>query len=193
MNRKSNKVKYMYFCAIGILVFGFGLFVLEKLQVTNFYTIDSSPSMPQVDAKTTSDIPSAQSNFTSESEKPAAQSNQDEKGRVNVEDTQGSTVISTEKALVSSDQNITVFSPQANSLVVPDQVIAGLSKLDLVQYRIIDSNSGVIATGNLKVVGGKYSGIFTYKSTAEEGRIDIFATKQDGTEYANIELPVRFK
>jgi hypothetical protein len=67
-----------------------------------------------------------------------------------------------------------------------------LSKLDLVQYRVIDSNSGVIATGNLKVVDGKFSGIVTYSSTATEGRIDIFAVKQDGTEYANVELPVRF-
>jgi hypothetical protein len=192
MKKQSKIVKFIYYGAILALVFIFGLFILEKSQVTNFYKKEYAAIGTQLEAKTTSDISSAQTDYTGGSEKPATQSNQDEKGRVKFEDTQGSGVVLTDKFVVSSDQNITVFSPQSNSLLEPSQVVSGLSKLDLVQYRVIDSNSGVIATGNLKVVDGKFSGIVTYSSTATEGRIDIFAVKQDGTEYANVELPVRF-
>jgi hypothetical protein len=43
------------------------------------------------------------------------------------------------------------------------------------------------------VVNGKFSGQITYTTNATAGRIDIFASRADGSEYSNIEIPVRFK
>jgi hypothetical protein len=61
MKKQSNNGKYLYFSAIAILVVVFGLFVLEKSQVTNLYTRDNSAEIEEVQPVNTIDYSPATS------------------------------------------------------------------------------------------------------------------------------------
>lgn len=148
-------------------------------------------------AKTTSEQPSAQENYTStendDNKSLPGNTLGENRGSATVQDNGGSGSTQIASPIVSTTGEITVFSPGMNSLVKSGQSISGESKLSRVNFRIIDSISGVIASGELAVVNGKFSGTTSYTTNAKEGRIDIFGTKADGTEFSNIEIPVRFQ
>ena len=147
--------------------------------------------------KTTSTQESAQSEYSpkEQDDNKAVPGNtlNENRGSATVTDNSGTSVTPNAKPLVSSTGEITVYSPVSGGVVKSGQTISGESKLSKVNFRIIDSISGVIASGELSVVNGKFSGTPIYTTNAKEGRIDIFATKTDGTEYSNVEIPVRFQ
>lgn len=170
------------------------LFVLEKTNTTSFFS--STDNSDASDAQTTSDLPSAQSDFNGGS---AAEENKDpgntlneNRGTAVIEET-GSQIVENSDPISSETGEITVYSPTKNSRVTSGAIISGTSSLSEVEYRIIDSTSGVIATGSLTVKNGKFSGKINFNNNATEGRIDLFATRPDFREYSNIEIPVRFR
>jgi len=141
--------------------------------------------------ETTSKEPSSQSNFTSGGKREVVPSTNNE-GIIT--DTGGNTSSIPPSGDWSSSASgaITVYSPAKNSLLSTGQILSGISTLDRVSFRIIDSVSGVIAQGSLGVVGNKFSGNFSFDTTAKEGRLDIFTVNADGVESNVIEIPVRF-
>lgn len=95
--------------------------------------------------------------------------------------------------ITSSSGKITVYQPAANALLNDGASLSGKAKVSMVSYRLIDDKIGVIGTGTLKVVNGKFSGKFSFSSGGNEGRLDIFNQLSDGREVDIVEIPVRFK
>lgn len=93
----------------------------------------------------------------------------------------------------SKDGMITVYSPTINGLFKNGQSLSGTASISNVSYRLIDSVSGVIASGSINVNNGKFSGIFNFQSRASNGRLDIFSANELGIESSVIEIPVRLK
>ena len=143
-------------------------------------------------AETTSKEPSAQSTFTGGGKRKVVQSDKNEGV---ITDTGGNISSLPPSSDWSSSANgvITVYSPAKNSLLSSGQLLLGESAANRVSFRLIDSVSGVIAQGSVGIVNGKFSGSFSFNTTADNGRLDIFTTNIDGMESNNIEIPVRFK
>lgn len=189
-NKKS--ILIMSVIVLALLLTG-GWFTLsvqkEHTKITNQATKDM--------VKTTSEQPSAQENYSStesdDNKSLPGNTLGENRGSATVQDNGGSGSTQTANPIVSTTGEITVFSPSLNGLVKSGQSISGESNLSKINFRIIDSISGVIASGELTVVNGKFSGTTSYTTNAKEGRIDIFGTKTDGTEFSNIEIPVRFQ
>jgi hypothetical protein len=97
------------------------------------------------------------------------------------------------KPLVSDSGKITVYQPTTEALIQSGSTISGLSSNSSVSFRIIDDVIGVIGTGSLKVVDGKFSGKFSFESEGTEGRVDIFSTLASGREVDVVEIPVRYQ
>lgn len=141
--------------------------------------------------ETTSKELSAQSSFTNGGKRTVVQSDKNEGV---VTDTGGNISSLPPSSDWSSSYGgaITVYSPVKNSILSTGQTMSGVSTADRVSFRIIDSVSGVIAQGSLGVVNKKFSGSFSFETTAKEGRLDVFTVSSDGVESNIIEIPVRF-
>jgi hypothetical protein len=186
---KNSKFITALLCCV-VLVGGV-LFILEKQHIINLYGKKNSANDP----KTTSTVATAQDTFTDGNPREAGNTLSENKGSAVVSDTNGAinSNIDTSHPTVSKTGEISVFTPQSNALVNSGFTVSGLSSLSLVSYRVIDDVSGVISTGELRVVDGKFSGTLGFSTTAATGRIDFFGTKFDGTEYSSVEITVRFK
>jgi type II secretory pathway pseudopilin PulG len=178
----------------GIVVLLLFLIVLSLIGSYWFIKRDRNRMVQDLSVKTTSTAPTAQADFTDGNERSQNTTNPD-KGNVNVEDNQGSIPqnISSNQPLTSEDKQISVLSPQRSQVLMNGDQIAGNTNIGSIQYRIIDSISGVIASGTLQVVNSKFSAKLTFTSNAKEGRIDIFSVQDDGRETSSVEIPVRFK
>lgn len=142
--------------------------------------------------ETTSKEPSAQSNFTDGKKREIVQPNKNE-GIIT--DTNGDISSLPPKSEWSSSASgvITVYSPAKDSLLSSGQALMGESTADRISFRIIDSISGVIAQGSIGVIKNKFSGTFSFETSANEGRLDIFTADEKGVESNVIEIPLRFK
>ncbi len=145
------------------------------------------------DAKTTSTLPTAQEDFTGGDERQPGNTVRENEGTGNIEDRQGAVSEQTDPGVwtTSSTGEVTVQNPYPNKILRSGTEISGTSSLQKVSYRIIDSVSGVIAQGELTVVNGKFSGIINFSSSATEGRLDIFGAHSDGSEFSNVEIPIK--
>jgi len=196
--RSRSKKRLVLICALCIGGLIAVLTILELTNTTNFISLSSQDSSNQ-EARTTSDLPSAQSDFTVSSDneesatKDPGNTLREDTGTAVVTDNNGEIQSKDNNPISSSDGGITIYTPLKSSLLKSGQEIAGTTSIPRVNYRVIDDRTGVIATGSLKVVEGKFSGSLNFSTAATEGRIDIFATRADGTEYSNLEIPVRFK
>lgn len=94
---------------------------------------------------------------------------------------------------VSEEGDITLIEPRENALFTSGSKISGLANVDRVHYRLIDDRVGVVATGSIGVVDGRFSGIFEFDSQGTEGRLDIFSTLDNGAEINIIETPIRLR
>jgi hypothetical protein len=141
--------------------------------------------------ETTSRQPSAQSTFTGAGKKEIVQSNSNEGV---VTDTGGtiSTLPPSSDWSSSTSGVITVYSPAKNSLLSSGQTLSGKSSAGRVSFRLMDSISGVIAQGSISVVNDKFSGTFSFATSAKDGRLDLFTTDSNGVESNGVEIPVRF-
>ncbi len=108
-------------------------------------------------------------------------------------DTSGQDVSESNQKVSSASGKITVYSPSPNSLVSNGDFLSGASSHSSVSYRLIDDDIGVLGSGSLNVVNGKFSGKFSFSSNGEKGRLDVFQTLEDGREVDVVEIEVRYK
>ncbi|NBX98005.1 hypothetical protein EBQ81_04035 [bacterium] len=165
--------------------------------ITGLYILkinDKNTKTSETTAKTTSTVPSAQENFTSNSDRAAAPTPTD-KGSGGIADTQGQDATPSDNSdwTVSESGEITVYKPQKNSLLTKGAVLSGESRLSVVNYRLIDDISGMISQGQLGVVNGKFSGTISFNTNATGGRLDVYGATDSGNEFSNVEIPIRFK
>ncbi|MDO8265895.1 MAG: hypothetical protein Q7T41_03055 [Candidatus Saccharibacteria bacterium] len=185
-NNKSTLKKFVLF-----------IFIVA-LAILSFYVFDRYKNRQKLNdsvTKTTSSAPSAQDDFTGAEERPVLETPTEDKGSASITDNQG-TIESTpseEQWIVSKTGEITVYTPSVDQLLKSGNTLSGESALSIISYRVIDNISGVINEGKLSVVNGKFSGTISFTTTATEGRLDIYSSKEDGVEFSNIEIPVRFK
>lgn len=188
--QKSKSPKLFILILLAVMVVGVGAYLL--------FARNRSTDRPVVvddDAQTDSTVPSAQEDFTEGGDREPGNSMNENDGSGGISDENGVVDPGTDTAnpLTSTGGEITLFSPKKNSTVATGQIVTGTSTLPKVSYRLIDNVSGVISTGELNVVNGKFSGKFEFDTSATEGRLDIYAVRSDASEYANIEVPLRFK
>lgn len=145
--------------------------------------------------QTTSTEPTAQADFSDGTEREPGNTMHENRGFGGISDNNGdiSGNIDTSSPLTSGSGEISIYAPGKDAAIQSGAILAGISSLSSVSYRLIDSVSGVISTGSLKVVDGRFSGTLDFSTSASEGRIDIFGARSDGTEFSNIEIPVRFR
>lgn len=175
------------------------LFILEKKGVTNFYTKKPQPD----NTKTTSEARSAQSDFNidemgdnaDDGGRQAGNTIREDEGSAGIKDTSGSIddSIDTSDPIISSTGEITLYTPKQNSTVGQQVTVAGTSSLDTVMYRVSDDVSGLISSGSLRVVDGKFSGTLRIETNGKNGQLDFYGIKSDGNEYSNIAVTLKFK
>ena len=170
-----------------IIIFGI-IFILFKKSDDNAKTSITD------ETTTTSTAATAQEDFSGGDDRPVLENN-NSSDKATITDNSGQNTAKTDSSTWTSSENgdITIHSPTSNQTINSGFVVSGESRLSNVQFRVIDDVSGVISEGSLSVVNGLFSGTINYSSTAIEGRLDVFATRDDGSEYGNIELPIRFK
>lgn len=196
-NKRSLKIssKAILYSFVVLVIVSTLLFALEKAKITSIFT----PSEPTYkdDSRTTSSSPSAQADFnggdSARENKDPGNTLREDAGSAVITDNNGAVSTNSDKSIVSQSGEITTYLPHAGSMLPNGQEVSGKSSLQNVYYRLIDSVSGVIATGQLKVVNGNFSGTLSFNTQASEGRLDIFGTRSDASEFSNIEIPVRFK
>ena len=189
--RKNHQPKkIILIILLSVLVIAGTFLVLEKLQIIDLIN-KKAPSSTSED-KTTSTTKTAQEDFTGADEREPGNSLNENKGSGGIADNNGtiSNGTDTTNPIISSTGEITIYAPRQKADVKSGDEISGASTLQKVSYRIIDDVSGVIATGTLQVVNGKFSGKLSYVSTAKEGRLDIFGTRSDGVEYSNVTVSI---
>lgn len=142
----------------------------------------------------TSTAPTAQNDFSDGDDRRVPNHSKDEGSEAIITDDQGNVESVPDKSTwtFSSSGEITLYLPAKNALISSGDKLSGQSTLKNVSFRLIDNVSGVIAQGQLNVVNGKFSGIFDFNTTATDGRLDVFGLKNDGVEFGNIEVPIRF-
>ena len=186
----SKRTRLIIILVCSLLLIGGIIFILEKKHIINLYGKEPGDNDPG----TTSQVETAQSNYSNGGQREAGSADNDDTGSVGVTDTGGSDATTdSSNPIISNSGEITVYSPGSNVLIKPGQILSGTSKLNTVSYRLIDDVSGVIATGSLSVVDGRFSAKISFSTGATTGRIDVFGAKADGVEYSNIEIPIRFK
>lgn len=186
---KNKKILVLIILLICAAVFVF----LEKTKVIDLYKKDT-PVVTEAE-QSTSTTKTAQSDFSAGEERQAGNTQSENKGTGGIVDSNGTTSseIDMTNPTISKSGDITLYNPKQNSLLTTDLEVSGVSKLSEVSYRLIDDISGVINMGKLNVVDGKFSGKLSFQTNAKEGRLDFYGAKSDGTEFSNIEVPVRFK
>lgn len=201
-NKRATKKRWtsitrknlLYALSVVVIIVGI-IFTLERTRVINI--IENTPSITAIkdqDAKTTSTVPSAQENFSDGNERSESGAVNKDEGYGTVKDNLGISSESTDSSLWNSSKSgeITIHNPTKNKKLTTGTEISGTSILKMVSFRVIDNVSGVISQGEIQVVNGKFSGILTFTTTATEGRVDVYASKDDGQEYSNVEVPIKF-
>lgn len=155
------------------------------------------PAVPETtiedqEAQTTSEEPSAQADFSGGSERTPVSNERSSSAVVNNTNGEINSTPPKSQWTVSSTGQITLYEPADSQQLVSGDTISGKSSFKEVNFRLIDNVSGVIATGSLPVKNGKFSGTFSFDTSASEGRLDVFGIRNDGTEFSTIELPIRF-
>lgn len=187
VNKFSPKLKWIGIFSI-ILVLAVGIYLKYRSNSDNINNMDSTSGA----ITTTSESESAQSDYTNGDYREPGNTLNENRGYAKVYDTDGEQSPNKQNYIGSDSGEIKVYSPLPNSKVDMNQLIFGDTNLQKINYRIIDNISGVIASGELIAKNGSFSGKVTFNTNASEGRIDIYSTKTDGTEYNNIEIPIRF-
>jgi hypothetical protein len=109
-------------------------------------------------------------------------------------DTNGQSQASTspDQWITAKSGLITVQQPTVNAIVRNGDILSGTAKVGTINFRLIDNSVGVISTGSLNVVNGKFSGKLGFTPHSTTGRLDVFSTEPDGTEINEIQIAVRF-
>lgn len=184
-----NKKIILILVLIVVIVFILTIYFASK----KGYLFRFTENKNEQQTTTTSDLPSAQPEFTSDDEREPGNSNSENKGSSDITDNYGQITVKNNDPLSSETGEIVVYSPIKNSVIKKGEEISGTSSLEYVEYRVIDDISGLIANGRLKVVSGKFSGTIDFETSAINGRLDLYGVKADTSEFSNVEVPIRFK
>jgi hypothetical protein len=192
LNKKNFPYKRIILGASIIILAVSAMLLMEKTGVTDFFHKETTGSNKT--DKTTSTVPSAQEDYSDGDEREPGNTVGDNEGSAGVSDSGGNTSADTDpsKWTASKTGEITVHTPIQNQSLVNNATLSGTSSLQKVSYRIIDNVSGVIGTGQLNVVNGKFSGNISFTTNATEGRLDIFGTRADESEFSNVEISIKF-
>lgn len=147
-------------------------------------------------AQTTSDVESAQSDFSSDDATkrvPETKTGSAASGGIVDTGGTGSAPESTQDPISSGSGEISVAYPSKNATITSGTIVTGTSSLSTVHYRIVGENVGMISTGSLKVSNGKFSGTLQFQTSSKNGKLDFFGTKSDGNEFSNLSIPVIFR
>ncbi len=195
LSKSKRKIPLLIVSIICTILFC--IFILDKAGVVGVFTkkTDHNLSKEDKEAKTTSKAPSAQENYKEGGERQPGNTLNENRGSSIIKDTNGNipNSVNQNQSISSATGEITVYTPSSGSLIKSGQVIAGSSALQRVTYRVLDDISGMISIGELRVINGRFSGEIDFDTSAKNGRIDIFATRSDGSEYSSVEIPIIFK
>lgn len=110
-------------------------------------------------------------------------------------DQKGSGTVSTPSSdwATSTSGLLTLKQPVSGAKVSSGFVLIGSSSVSPVQYRLIDSISGVISVGSITVYNGSFSASISLKNIGTSGRLDVFNTASSGKEINEVQIPVGFK
>jgi hypothetical protein len=93
----------------------------------------------------------------------------------------------------SSSRLITVKSPLRNSTFKSGDTVTGSTSVaSQVQYRLIDSQTGVISQGAINVVDGNFTASLSFTPHSGSGSLDIFSVNSDDTENNEVQIPLNF-
>lgn len=187
----TNK-KIIFLIVIFLMLTASVLLILEKKGVTNFYQKTENTRVN--DATTTSTSQTAQESFNEGEYREPGNSLLENEGDAEIVDLNGEINGSTniKDPITSKTGEVAVYTPTKGATLRNGDIISGKSTLQKVSYRLIDSSTGMIATGELSVVNGSFSAKINFSTSAPQGRLDIFAVREDLSEYSNIEIPVSF-
>lgn len=177
--KRQNKKRLIIFISITmVLLLGAG--------ATSFYFLQQNDNRPkETEAKTKADKGEEKPRETSESSQVPS----------TIQDTQGAGAENEGKGTKSQYGSITLQRPIKNEKVGNQSIISGVAMVSPVMYRIVDTQRGVIARGELNTVdGGKFSAkIQSIQPSSNSGTFEIFyISPSTGKESESIKIPVRF-
>lgn len=143
---------------------------------------------------TTSLQPTAQNEFEDGNDRNPVEPENEQPGTAIIIDNGGqiTTELPEENWTYSDSGEITLYTPTTDDKLISGATVEGRSTLNVVNFRLIDNLTGVIAKGQISVKNGFFSGTLKFDTTASEGRLDLFGASIEGTEYSNIEIGINF-
>lgn len=191
----SSRLNWKLLTFALIIIIAAVITVLELTDTTHFF--HKSDAAAKVVVKAGRPTPVPKNNVSKGTVTPAKDPNANAGLNSNAggaKDTGGTTSASTDssKWVISQSGNITVKQPIANATLKSGGVLSGSSKLEKVNFRLIDSSVGVIAQGTLTVVNGNFSGTLNFTPHSSSGRLDVFSTDDQGVELNEVQISVGF-
>jgi hypothetical protein len=188
------KQKYkIYILILPIAIIAIGCYLISTFSKTD--STGSSAVIIDTEAKTTSEEPTAQANFSDgDDSRDPGNSLSDDDGSGTIVDSGDMAPERTDDPVVSDDGKTALYYPERDQTISSGSLVSGNTKNDNVYFRLLDSKTGVIGEGKLKSDSkGDFSGKFNIENHSNEGRLDIFSRSPDGTEYSTIYINVRFE
>ncbi len=185
--------KYIIFIVLTLALIG----IISLVVALNNSGGESAPTPPAEnidnESQTTSEEPTAQSNFSDGDEREPGNSLSEDDGVGSVEN-DNAPVEPTDNPIASDDDKTVVYSPTNNQMILSGSAISGNTQNDNVYFRLIDNKVGLIGEGKLTLKdNGDFSGKFNIDSHGDKGRLDIFSRSNEGIEYSAVYIDVRFK
>lgn len=184
VNKKKYLTLSLFFLVIAVAI---AIYLIINGRII---TPNSSDSAVQ----TTSSQRSAQSDFSQGDSSKRIDTSPRNEGTISEDSSQQAPVTSADKWSSSRDgSTIVAFNPTRDQILESGHVLNGTASVPVVNFRLIDDISGVIASGSLAVNDGKFQGVFDFSTKAKNGQLDLFTSSNDGIESNNVSIPIRFK
>jgi hypothetical protein len=187
-NNKNKKKLFIVAAVVLIAAAGVGTYIWHQDK--------KSPGVEDATAKTTSNLATAQPNFSSGTTRPSATSDGSQGGA-----TDNNGVIPTNTTVTNNTGSgqptsstsglVTLENPTNGQTINSGTEIYGEAQVGTVQFQLIDNQSGQIASGSLSVVNGKFSGTLQFKSYSSTGKLNVFSQASPTSPEVNlISIPV---
>ena len=141
-------------------------------------------------AKTTSDLPTAQADYNNDSKNEPDRNDVSDGGATNTPATDPTTPSS--QWTTSESGVVTVYAPIQGAIFKNGSVLSGAAKALTVSFRLVDNQVGQIASGTLDVKNGKFSGTLSFASKGSSGVLKVYTTNSDGSEVNVVKVNVKF-
>ncbi len=179
MKRRNNKIRLLVLAFLAASLVGWAVYA-KYLQPKKTSTL--TPTQQSLQDEVNKNAEEANKNFTGTTDGGG------------VADTSGSATVPTQASASASSASgvITLSTPSKGAKLASGDTVAGTAKVAQVQYRIKDDSYGVLATGPLSVVSGKYSGTISIRPKGTTGTLEIFDFNTSGVEENNVKITVTF-